>query len=124
MYSLLFFVKKNNVFTGVMVLTLVMTSLLPRLYDVSMKRFLSILDFMSICLNFPCSVELSTKKKKNKLRAWPPDKSKHLKTFISHSNHMFRDQARGRLGRNNRPGGRNFALNGTQGEVGVSLKQK
>ena len=35
-----------------------------------------------------------------------------------------RDQARGRLGRNGRPGGRNFALNGTQGEVGVSLKKK
>ena len=26
--------------------------------------------------------------------------------------------------RNGRPGGRNFALNGTQGEVGVSLKKK
>ena len=37
---------------------------------------------------------------------------------------QFRDQARGRLGRNGRPGGRNFALNGTQGEVGVSLKKK
>ena len=35
---------------------------------------------------------------------------------------ITRDQARGRLGR--RPGGRNFALNGTQGEVGVSLKKK
>ena len=35
-----------------------------------------------------------------------------------------RDQARGRLGRNGSPGGRNFALNGTQGEVGVSLKKK
>ena len=35
-----------------------------------------------------------------------------------------RDQARGRLGQNGRPGGRNFALNGTQGEVGVSLKKK
>ena len=35
-----------------------------------------------------------------------------------------RGQARGRLGRNGRPGGRNFALNGTQGEVGVSLKKK
>ena len=34
-----------------------------------------------------------------------------------------RDQARGRLGRNSRPRGRNFALNGTQGEVGVSLKK-
>ena len=37
---------------------------------------------------------------------------------------LTRDQARGRLGRNGRPGGRNFALNGTQGEVGVSLKKK
>ena len=37
---------------------------------------------------------------------------------------MPRDQARGRLGRNSRPRGRNFALNGTQGEVGVSLKKK
>ena len=36
----------------------------------------------------------------------------------------IRDQARGRLGRNGRPRGRNFALNGTQGEVGVSLKKK
>ena len=35
-----------------------------------------------------------------------------------------RDQARGRLGLNSRPRGRNFALNGTQGEVGVSLKKK
>ena len=35
-----------------------------------------------------------------------------------------RDQARGRIGRNSRPRGRNFALNGTQGEVGVSLKKK
>ena len=39
-------------------------------------------------------------------------------------NCRFRDQARGRLGRNGRPGGRNLALNGTQGEVGVSLKKK
>ena len=38
--------------------------------------------------------------------------------------HENRDQARGRLGRNSRPRGRNFALNGTQGEVGVSLKKK
>ena len=37
---------------------------------------------------------------------------------------MFRDQARGWLGRNSRPRGRNFVLNGTQGEVGVSLKKK
>ena len=35
-----------------------------------------------------------------------------------------RDQARGPLGRNSRPRGRNFALNGAQGEVGVSLKKK
>ena len=35
-----------------------------------------------------------------------------------------RDQARVRLGRDGRPGGRNLALNGTQGEVGVSLKKK
>ena len=38
--------------------------------------------------------------------------------------HQGRDEARGRLGRNSRPRGRNFALNGTQGEVGVSLKKK
>ena len=40
--------------------------------------------------------------------------------------HIFlrRDQARGRLGRNSRTRGQNFALNGTQGEVGVSLKKK
>ena len=38
--------------------------------------------------------------------------------------HVSRDQARGRLGRNSRPRGRNFALNGTQGEVGVSQKKK
>ena len=37
---------------------------------------------------------------------------------------MDRDQARGRLGQNSRHRGRNFALNGTQGEVGVSLKTK
>ena len=37
---------------------------------------------------------------------------------------LCRDQARGRLGRNSHPSGRNFALNGTQGEVGVSLKKK
>ena len=40
------------------------------------------------------------------------------------SHDMSRDQARGRLGRNGRPGGQNSALNGTQGEVGVSLKKK
>ena len=33
---------------------------------------------------------------------------------------ISRDQARGRLGRNSRPSGRNFALNGG---VGVSLKK-
>ena len=38
--------------------------------------------------------------------------------------HVFRDQARGRFGRNSRPRGRNFALNWAQGEVGVSLKKK
>ena len=38
--------------------------------------------------------------------------------------HTTRDQARGRLGRNSRPRGRNFALIGTQGEVRVSLKKK
>ena len=32
-----------------------------------------------------------------------------------------KDQGRGRLGRNSRPRDRNFALNGTQGEVEVSL---
>ena len=37
---------------------------------------------------------------------------------------FFRDQARGRFGRNGRPRGRNFALNWAQGEVGVSLKKK
>ena len=37
---------------------------------------------------------------------------------------LTRDQARVRLGRNIRPRGRNFAVNGTQGEVGVSLKKK
>ena len=36
-------------------------------------------------------------------------------------NHIYRDQARGRLGQNSRHKGRNFTLNGTQGEVGVSL---
>ena len=35
---------------------------------------------------------------------------------------FHRDQARGRLGQNSRPRGRNFVLNGTQGEVGVSLR--
>ena len=35
-----------------------------------------------------------------------------------------RDQARGRLGQNSRPRGRNFTLNGTQGEMGVSLQKK
>ena len=36
----------------------------------------------------------------------------------------IRDQARGRLGQNSCHRGRNFTLNGTQGEVGVSLKKK
>ena len=36
----------------------------------------------------------------------------------------LRDQARGRLGRNSHPRGRNFARNGSQGEVVVSLKKK
>ena len=35
-----------------------------------------------------------------------------------------RDQARGRLGWNSRPRAWNLALKGTQGEVGVSLKNK
>ena len=35
--------------------------------------------------------------------------------------HYLRAQPRGRSGRNNRPRGRNFALNWAQGEVGVSL---
>ena len=38
--------------------------------------------------------------------------------------HDTRDQARGQLGRNSRPRGWNFALNGAQGEEGVSLKKK
>ena len=32
---------------------------------------------------------------------------------------IYRDQSRGRLGQNSRPRGRTFALNGTQGEVGL-----
>ena len=36
----------------------------------------------------------------------------------------YRDQARGRLVQNSPPRGQNFVLNGTQGEVGVSLKKK
>ena len=40
------------------------------------------------------------------------------------ANYSNRDQARGRIGRNSRPRGRNFALNETQGEVRVSLKKK
>ena len=40
------------------------------------------------------------------------------------SSPILRDQARWRLGGNGRHRGRNFALNGTQGEVGVSLKKK
>ena len=46
------------------------------------------------------------------------DSNDFLSTFVD-----SRDQARGRRGRNSRPRGRNFALNGTQGEVGVSLKK-
>ena len=38
-----FIFVKNNGFIGVMVLKLVMTSLLPRLYDVSMIRCFSVL---------------------------------------------------------------------------------
>ena len=41
--SAIYFRKKNNGFIGVTVLTLVMTSLLPRLYDVSMIRCFSVL---------------------------------------------------------------------------------
>ena len=56
------------------------------------------------------------------------DRVKPHKSFSSsHTQNKevhYRDQARGRLGRNGRPGGRNFTLNGTQGEVGVSLKKK
>ena len=48
----------------------------------------------------------------------------HAKIVLELQNDHLRDQARGRLGRNSRPRGRNFALNGTQGEVGVSLKKK
>ena len=44
--------------------------------------------------------------------------------FALSSYFVCRDQARGRLGRNSRPRGRNFALIVTQGEVGVSLKKK
>ena len=50
-----------------------------------------------------------------------------LRCYFSSSmlkKHNGRDQARGRLGRNILPRGRNFALNRTQGEVGVSLKKK
>ena len=36
----------------------------------------------------------------------------------------YRDQARGRLVQNSPPRGQNFVLNGTRGEVGVSLKKK
>ena len=43
---------------------------------------------------------------------------------LTHELRDNRDQARGRLGRNSRHRGRNFTLNGTQGEVGVSLKKK
>ena len=51
-----------------------------------------------------------------------PPTQKKLSTPNTHI--RFRDQARGRLGLNGRLVGRNFALNGTQGEVGVSLKKK
>ena len=44
--------------------------------------------------------------------------------FEDESLYVRRDQARGRLGRNSRPRGRNIAINGTQGEVRVSLKKK
>ena len=47
-----------------------------------------------------------------------------LKNLAARDLYPIGDQARGRLGRNSRPRGRNFALNGTQGEVGVSLKKK
>ena len=47
-----------------------------------------------------------------------------LKHQLKQIKSLNRDQARGRLGRNGRPRGRNFALNGTQGEVRVSLKKK
>ena len=43
---------------------------------------------------------------------------------MSVSSNSIRDQAMGRLGRNSRPRGQNVALNGTQGEVGFSLKKK
>ena len=43
MYPPLIFVKKVNGFIGVMLLTLVMTSLLPRLSDVYMIRCISVL---------------------------------------------------------------------------------
>ena len=45
-------------------------------------------------------------------------------SFLVKKSSSGRDQARGRLGRKSHPRGRNFALNGTQGEVGVSLKRK
>ena len=44
--------------------------------------------------------------------------------FMHCSLQINRDQARGRLGRNSRPRGRNFTLNWSQGEVVVSLKKK
>ena len=43
MYPPFIFVKKFNGFIGVTVLTLVMTSLLPMLNDVSMIRYFSVL---------------------------------------------------------------------------------
>ena len=81
-------------------------------------------------------VSLKKKQKKNYLPTPPPHHHHHKKTnkyYISQNlssvvdwscDHTFRDQARGQLGRNSRPRGRNFALNGTQGEVEVSLKKK
>ena len=54
-------------------------------------------------------------------RAW--SWSKLFANVISRRHYKDRDQARGRLGRNSCHRGRNFALNGTQGEVGVSQKK-
>ena len=53
---------------------------------------------------------------------WPFPKiaGKALSFFDNAVDPNHRDQARGQLGRNSRPRGRNFALNGTQGEVEVS----
>ena len=43
--------------------------------------------------------------------------------WIKDCSEIDRDQARGRLGLNSGHRGQSFALNGTQGEVGVSLKK-